>query len=134
VSGSGTAAVILDPIPDENKENAWEFLKWWTSAEIQLRFNSNVEAILGVTSRRAASNREAVINMQWDPQMLETILSQWDMVEEVPEVPGSYYSSRAVDQSFWNVMNANENPKEMLLKWGKIADAELERKGAQYGY
>ena len=56
----------------------------------------------------------------------------WKNVTEIREVPGSYYATRSVDLSFWNVVNNNQNPKDMLLKYGKQADREIERKWAQY--
>ena len=46
--------------------------------------------------------------------------------------PGGYYVSRVLDQAFWNVTNANENPKDMLMKWNNIAQTEITRKREQY--
>lgn len=49
VAGSGTGCVTLKS--SKNQAAAWEFLKWWTSAETQTAYNNNVEAILGTISR-----------------------------------------------------------------------------------
>lgn len=51
--------------------------------------------------------------------MLDELLSAWSQVEEIPEYPGSYYVSRSIYQSFWNVVNANKNTKDMLMKYGR---------------
>ena len=59
-------------------------------------------------------------------------MKQWDKVIEVPEVPGGYNVSRVLDQAFWNVVNASENPKDMLMKWNDVARVEIERKRQQY--
>ena len=64
--------------------------------------------------------------------MKATIIEAWKQVREVPEVPGSYYVSRSVDLSFWNVVNENLNPKDILLKWGAEVNDEIERKWKQY--
>ena len=48
------------------------------------------------------------------------------------EIPGGYYVSRAIDQAFWNVLSMNENPKDMMRKWGEIADVEITTKINQY--
>ena len=53
-------------------------------------------------------------------------------VEEIEEIPGGYYVSRAIDQAFWNVLTMNENPKDMMKKWGEVADVEIETKIEQY--
>lgn len=129
-AGGGTACAILKNT--ENSKNAWEFLKWWTSSSTQLAFSNEVESILGPAGRVAISNVEAFGNMEWDSDMLNSILTAWSQVKEVPEYPGSYYLSRSVYQSFWNVVENNMNPKDMLIKYGKQADMEMERKWQQY--
>lgn len=128
--GGGTACSILNL--SNNKKNAWEFIKWWTEKDTQLSFSNEVEAILGPSGRIAVANVEALKNMSWDEGMIEPIIEAWNHVEEIPEYPGSYYVSRSVYQGFWNVINDNENPKDMLLKFGKEADDEMIRKWKQY--
>lgn len=129
-SGGGTACCILKGT--QNKEKAWEFLKWWTRDDTQLAYTNNLESVLGPTGRVAVSNVEAFSKMSWDTHMKQDIVKAWNNVSEIPEVPGSYYVTRAVDLSFWNVVNQNENPKDVLLKWGIEVDNEIERKWAQY--
>jgi hypothetical protein len=53
-------------------------------------------------------------------------------VKEVPEVPGSYYLSRAIDQAFWTVVNGETNSKDAVMKWSKVADDEITRKIEEY--
>lgn len=129
-SGSGSACAILKST--KNPEAAWEFLKWWTDADTQLSFSNEVESILGPTGRIAVSNVEAFEKMSWDEEMVDTMLTSWEQVEEIAEYPGSYYVSRSVYQGFWDVINNNSNPKDVLLKYGKQADEEMERKWKQY--
>lgn len=130
VSGSGTGCAILNS--SKHKDAAWEFLKWWTSAETQLLYNNNVESILGAVSRVTTSNIEAFSSMDWDSEDLEILLKQREWIEEIPEIPGSYYVSRSVDQAFWGVINKSERPKDMLEQWGQIANQEIKRKIAEY--
>ncbi len=130
VSGAGTGCAILND--SKEKDAAWAFLKWWTSAETQTSFNNNVEAILGVTSRITTANIEAFENMAWDSGDLRVLLEQRKFIEEIPEVPGSYYVARSVDQAFWNVVSNNANPKDTMLKWSKIASEEIDRKIKEY--
>lgn len=129
-SGGGTACCILKET--SNEKAAWEFLKWWTRDDTQLSYTNNLESVLGPTGRVAVSNIEAFSKMSWDTEMKGDIVSAWKNVKEIEEVPGSYYVSRAVDLSFWNVANQNENPKDVLLKWGLEVDQEIERKWNQY--
>lgn len=130
VAGSGTGCAIVKR--SAHHAEAWEFLKWWTSAETQTRFSNHVESILGPLGRIATSNVEAFQKLSWNPDDLEKLLAQWETVREVPEVPGSYYLSRAVDQAFWSVINDNVNPKDAVTEWSKTADSEIARKIKEY--
>lgn len=130
VSGSGTGCSILKT--SKNVDAAWEFLKWWTRNDTQLEYNNNVESIIGAVSRVTTANIEAFSSMSWDKKDLEILLKQREWIQEIPEVPGSYYVSRSVDQAFWNVVDSGERPKDMLDKWGRISTKEIQRKIAEY--
>lgn len=129
-SGGGSGCSIMKYT--KNPEKAWEFLKWWTDAETQLSYSNEVEAVLGPSGRVAVSNTEAFKGLTWDNDMLQSILTAWEQVREIPEYPGSYYVSRSLYQSFWNVVNDGQVPKDMLTKYGRQADQEIERKWKQY--
>lgn len=130
VSGSGNAAVIL--ADSEKKELAWDFLKWYTSEDIQYRFSKNLESILGVSARRPTANIEAMKRLGWNRDMLSELIDQWNMVQELPEIPGSYYVIRSIDQIYWNVVDGGKDVQEMLKKWGAEADNEIKRKIEEY--
>ncbi len=129
-AGGGTACSILNI--SKNPDKAWEFIKWWTSNDTQLSYSNNVESILGPTGRVALANIEAIKGLSWEEGALDSLLEAWEEVEEIPEYPGSYYVSRSIYQAFWNVVNANKNTKDMLMKFGKEADDEIIRKWEQY--
>jgi len=129
-AGSGSGCGILKA--SKNHALGWEFLKWWTSAETQLTYSNNCESILGVSGRVATANPEALSKMGWDKESVKVLLEQWSKMKEVPEVAGSYYTARSIDQAYWNVVNNAQNAKDMLIKWAEISDAEIERKRNQY--
>lgn len=128
--GGGTGASILNKT--KNPEGAWEFLKWWTSADTQAAYSQNVENVLGVAGRVTSANIEAVTRLSWQNDVLDILLSSWEKVEEIPELPGGYYVPRSIDMAFWNSYNKSENPKDLLLEWNNIANREIERKIKQY--
>ncbi len=130
VAGGGSGCGIVKA--SDKQEEAWEFLKWWTRADIQLRYNNNVESILGMLGRIPTATVEAFESFSWNPEDKAKILSQWNNVREYPEVPGGYYLTRAVDQAFWSVINDSSNPKDSITKWSKVADDEIERKIKEY--
>ena len=130
VAGAGTGCAIIKA--SENRKEAWEFLKWWTSAETQTRYSKNVESLLGMLGRQTTATVEGLKNLAWDKDDLDIILSQWEKVNEVPEIPGSYYLSRALDQAYWSVLNDGVNAKDAIVKWSQVADAEIARKINEY--
>lgn len=130
VSGSGNAAIILSTA--KNPNNAWEFLKWYTSEDIQYQFCKNLESVLGMSGRRATANVSAMKRLGWNADILNELLAQWDKLEELPEIPGSYYVSRSIDQIYWNVVDGGADCRAMLKKWGIEADNEIKRKIAEY--
>ncbi len=129
-SGSGTGCGIMRA--SKHKQEAWEFLKWWVSADTQYRYSAETEAILGVSGRIATSNIEALSRLSWEGNALDVIQTQWKNVQEIAEVPGSYYVSRSIDQAFWAARNEESTPKEAIAEWALVADQEIERKIAEY--
>lgn len=130
VSGAGTGCSILEK--SKNKEAAWEFLKWWTSEETQVAYNRNIESLLGTVGRITTANLKAFERMGWQDGDLDIMIKQREEIEEVPELPGSYYLSRSVDQAFYAVINRTSNVKDALSKWGREANEEIARKMAEY--
>ena len=125
-AGSGTGCAITKI--SKHKDEAWEFLKWWTSDKIQLKYSERVESILGPLGRLATANVKALKGMIWDPQMTSALNDQLENIEQIPEVPGGYYVARGIDQAFWNVVEQNQNPTDMMLEWGAVVDGEITRK------
>lgn len=127
-SGAGCSITKLS----ENPENAWKFLKWWTQTETQLKYSESLESLLGPLGRVASANIETLKSMVWDDEMLDILNDEIDTVVQIPEVPGGYYTARGIDQAFWNVVEQNENPTDMMLEWGNVVDAEIKRKRLEF--
>lgn len=130
VAGSGTGCAIVEK--SSKKEQAWQFLKWWTSTETQTRYNNNLQSILGMIGRNAVSNVEAFNNLSWDKDDLALLNNQWAQIKEVQEVPGSYDVTRSIDQAFWAVLEDHAKVKDVVTKWAKSADKEIQRKIEEY--
>lgn len=129
-AGSGSGCVIMNS--SDHKDEAWEFLKWWTDADTQYEYSANVEAILGESGRVSTATVEALARLDWDSESLSVIMSQWEKVREIEEAPGSYYVSRSIDQAFWAVYNRKSTPKEAITNWSRVSDNEIKRKIAEY--
>ena len=128
--GTSTATVILKDT-DSPKE-AWEFLKWWTSADVQYRYSSDVESIVGIAARVPTANVNALQQLSWSRDDAKVILKQYKLAEFIPEVPGSYYVNRSLENAFYAVYSEGEAPKDALTKWALMIDEEMERKSKEY--
>lgn len=129
-AGGGTGCSITKL--SKNPEKAWEFLKWWTSAETQERYSANLESLMGPLGRVATSNVEAFAKLGWDDNSLDALKAQQKNTKNYEELPGGYYVNRSIEQAFWNVVEANAVPNDTMIKWGIIADNEMKRKNAEY--
>lgn len=132
IVGTSTAAVILEDT--DNPEGAWEFLKWWTSADTQLRYSSDIESIVGIAARYAASNINALKQLSWNREDAEIIVGQYEKAIFLPEVPGSYYVTRSLENAFYNVYNDGDDTKEALTHWSLMIDEEMARKAKEYSF
>ena len=127
---SGTGCAILKD--SKYQDEAWEFLKWWTSADTQYRYSKNVETILGPIARIATSNKEAFSNYAWNNNDADIFMEQWEQVISIPELPGSYYMTRSVEQAFLSVVNKGTKPTDAMIRWSLIANEEITRKIKEY--
>nr|WP_207182846.1 extracellular solute-binding protein [Caldicellulosiruptor diazotrophicus] len=124
--GSGTACIILKK--SRNKEACWEFLKWWTSDEVQTQFGKELEMLMGTAARYNTANLRAFQRLPWNKEEIENLETQWKYVKEIEEVPGSYYITRSIDSAFSAVVYQGINPRESMWKYTKEINDELERK------
>jgi ABC-type glycerol-3-phosphate transport system substrate-binding protein len=128
---SGSAAVITKDSKD--KKSAWEFVKWWTSADIQESYGREIEMLMGPAARYDTANIEALKRLPWSEHELDVLLKQLDNIVEIPEVPGGYYTSRNIDNAFRNVVLNKYNPREALFEQNISTNAEIKRKRREFG-
>lgn len=112
----------------ENPEAGWEFLKWWVSEETQAEFGTRIEAVLGSGGRYATANVEAMDKLPWNDAQLSALNEQMESLIFVEQLPGSYFTSRAINNAFMTSVLNSENPTEQLLYWSEQIDLELTRK------
>lgn len=117
----------------DNQEQAWEFLKWWTSADAQERFGSELEALLGVEARWNTANVEALERMPWQRSDIEAILEQWEWFREREVVLGGYYTTRYV-ANMWNEIVLNGRIHRDAVEAGvREINKELRKKREEFG-
>lgn len=116
----------------KSKEACWEFLKWWTSSKVQTDYGMKVEAILGPAGRYNTANLEAMSQLPWDESQLTAMNQQLGECVFVEQLPGSYFTSRAINSAFMTSVLNGKNPTEQLLYWSEQINAELARKRIEF--
>lgn len=128
---TGTATMIMNDC--ENKEAAWEYLKWWTSTETQVRFGREMEGILGAAARYPTANVEAMSQLPWTVTEYSKLEDQWEWVRGIPEVPGGYMTGRHLDNAFRLVYNDKANARETIYDYVQIINDEITKKRREFG-
>jgi len=128
---SGTAVMIMNDCQD--KEAAWEYLKWWTSTEVQVMFGREMEGILGAAARYPTANVEAMASLPWTVTEYAKLAEQWDWVRGIPEVPGGYMTGRHLDNAFRLVYDQSANPRETIYDYVQIINEEITKKRREFG-
>ena len=126
VGATGEGSIILADTQDVDA--AWQFVKWWTSAETQARFGMELEMLMGPAARYNPANIEAFHLLPWSLQEQQVLMSQWQYVREVPVVPGGYYVARSLDNAFRRVVIQGESPRDVLLRFNRQINDELARR------
>ena len=117
----------------EMKEEAWEFLKWWTSADVQERFGTELESLLGVEARWYTANVEALTRLPWQQSDIDAILEQWEWFREREVVLGGYYTTRHI-ANIWNEIVLNGKlPREAIEEGVREINKELRKKREEFG-
>ncbi len=129
---SATAAVITKNSTDP--QNAWNFLKWFVSADVQGRYGADIESILGAAGRYNPSNMEAMTQLSWGAKQLALLEEQRSTVTCLPNLPGSYFTGRAISNAFVSTVLDSTNPRESLLYWNEEINFELERKREEFNF
>lgn len=122
----GEGVVMLKHV--KNAENAWDFIDWFLSNEIQTAYGINIESMLGAMARYPSANVEALKQLPWNAKEKEKLLTQWDNLREIEQIPAGYYVSRELNNAFRRVVYYSENPRYTLHLYNTRINAEMKRK------
>lgn len=129
-TASGTGAVMLKDCSD--KAAAWEFIRWWTGAQAQAAYGTELEASLGVVARYDTANKTAFESLGWTDSDAAVLREQWQFVTDIYQIPGNYFISRCLTNAFRTVVDDNVNPIRALNIYSKDMDAEITRKRQEF--
>ncbi len=132
-ANSGSAgAVIFKSCSDT--QAAWDFIKWFTTTDVQVEYGKTIEAIMGPMGRYDTANLEALQRLNWSTAEYKKIKDQMDHLREVPIIPASYAVTRNVYNAFRAVVNNHKQPRFQLSSYNRDINDEIVRKLKDLGY
>ncbi len=133
---AGAVAQTCDIVlkQSEKPEAGWAFIEWWTSAEVQKLYASEVEALQGASARWNTANKEAFLSLDWDAEDIEVIQQSWEWTREVPFVLGGQYVARHLTNAWTAVVVSGGDVREALEGAVKEINRELRMKNEEYGF
>jgi len=146
VPSGGSGTLLLESA--EDKEAAWEFMKWWTSDEIQTKFGREMEGLMGAAARYPTANIKALDSLPWPVTDYDNLKAQFEWVRGIPEVPGGYFTGRHLLNAFYqvvvnsadqNILNAitikgvKAEPRQTFTEYVQYIHEEIRAKRKEFG-
>ncbi|MCL2036173.1 MAG: extracellular solute-binding protein [Oscillospiraceae bacterium] len=128
-SSGATGGIIFNKTAD--KDAAWDFLKWLTSDDVQVRFGGIMESMLGPLGRYDTANINALEDLAWSAREVRRLTEQRDALVEIPMIPANYSATRHIKNAFRAVVNENQFPRFSLNSYNRDINAEITRKNRE---
>lgn len=128
---SGVAVAMMKSA--KNKDDAWQFMKWWTDKDTQVRYAREMESLMGASARYPTANIQALQELPWPVKDYKALMEQWKWVKGIPEVPGGYFTPRHLDNAFRKTIYDSVDARETLLDYVQIINEEIDNKRKEFG-
>ena len=129
---SGLCCMMIATNNETKKKNAWEFMKWWVSADAQVRFGREMESILGASARYQTANQDALTQLAWSDKQLKVLKEQMSQTRGFPEIAGGYSTQRHLINAVRKVINTKEDQRETLLTYARTINEEIKIKRREF--
>ena len=133
VHSQGVCSMMIATDDEKVKENAWTFLKWWVSDDIQVRFGRELESVLGSSARYATANRHSLDQLAWSAKQLNVLKEQMASTVGFREIAGGYSTTRHMTNAIRRVINDKEDARETILTYARTIDEEITVKRQEFG-
>lgn len=131
-SANSTASMIFNNT--DKPEEAWEFLKWWLSADIQTEFSNRLETTYGDAYRWNTANLTAFENLPYPDEHKAIILEELSYQTETARHPAGYMVEREVSNIWNNVVVNGKGLTESTDRAVIASEREIQRKLKEFGF
>ncbi|MCL6457099.1 MAG: extracellular solute-binding protein [Gorillibacterium sp.] len=131
VPSGGSGVLMLENA--EDKDAAWEFLKWWTSDDTQTLFGREMEGLMGAAARYPTANINALDRLPWPVEDYQNLKAQFEWVQGIPEVPGGYFTGRHLFNAFYKSVVGKTEARESIMDYVQYIQDEISTKRNEFG-
>ena len=128
----GLCCLMIKTDDEKVRNNAWEFMKWWVSADAQVRFGREMESVLGTSGRYQTANRDALGQLGWSTKRLKILEEQMAHTHGFPEIAGGYSTTRHMTNAIRRVITAKEDKRETLMNYARTINEEIRIKRQEF--
>ncbi len=133
VCGCAESSVIFRS-DSEREAKAWEFVKWWSSTEVQAEFGQTLQITYGKEYMWTTANMEAFMQLPWDFGDKQIIAEQMSYVVDVARVPGTYLLEREMSNAFNDIVVNKQTAQTRIDKAVKTINREFDRKLEEFEF
>ena len=130
----GAESTVMFRSNDEREQQAWEFMKWWSEAEVQAEFGQMVQIMYGDEYIWPTANLEAFAMLPYPSADKDIIMEQAGWILEAPRLLGSYMLERELSNAFNDVVVNGQTVRSRIDEAVKIVNRETARKLEEFGY
>ena len=100
----GAESTVMFSSDDEREQKAWQFMEWWSRADIQAEFGQRLQILYGDEYIWPTANLEAFERLPYPTSDKDIILTQAQYILETPRLLGSYMMERELSNAFNDVV------------------------------
>lgn len=126
-----TGTIMLKNAKD--KESAWKFMDWWSRDDVKAKYGLEIEGLLGASARFTPANKNVMAMLPWPDEQLEKLQLAQSNLQGIPQIPGSYYTARAIQNGFRSVVYNGEAVRKALSDQNEMINYEITRKRIEFG-
>jgi len=116
------------------QEEAWQYLSWWMSTEVQIQFGQRLQTTFGQEFLWSTANLEAFEGLPWNSNHRDVIVEQSRWLMEAPRVPGSYMLERELSNAVVSIVLDGETPRRAIDLAVRRTNRETARKLEEFGF
>ncbi|MGN0428391.1 MAG: extracellular solute-binding protein [Agathobacter sp.] len=130
----GAESTVMFKSNEQREQDAWEFMKWWSSTPVQAEFGQMLQIMYGDEYIWPTANLEAFAQLPYPTKDKNIIMEQAEYILEAPRLLGSYMTERELSNAFNDIVVNGDDVRSRVDEVVKIVNRETGRKLEEFGY